>query len=215
MAIASERAPTMARVNQTICAALGTVVEREERAHVGERQREHRVLELHERREAPRVDDRALHHVWRCAVSSPAISFTAWPSAGRSTAKPSRQPPGEPGRFTTSVRAANAGDPARQHAVRRLRDGVGTDCLRDAERPAVEDGAGRLRRDVARPDAGAPVVSTTWAVVRQLRDRIRDLVALVRNDAPGDVVTLRLAATRRGRRRSDPRGCPRRRRPTP
>src|SRR5688572_21680361 len=42
-------------------------------------------------------------HVCTCSVASSDNKCKAWSSAGRSTAYPSRQPPVEPGRFTTSV----------------------------------------------------------------------------------------------------------------
>ena len=65
---------------------------------------EHRVLDTHERREPPWKWDAGDRHVWRWSVAvSPAASSMPWSSAGRITAKPSRQPPGEPGRLTTSV----------------------------------------------------------------------------------------------------------------
>src|SRR4029434_1329060 len=76
-------------------------VDGEEGADVGEGQREDRVLELDERGDAPRIGGDG--HVCRCAVSSPARSFSACSRAGRRTANPSRAPPVEPGRFTTSV----------------------------------------------------------------------------------------------------------------
>ena len=50
-AIASDRAPTIASVIQRRSCALGDAVDREERADVGERQREDRVLDLDEPRE--------------------------------------------------------------------------------------------------------------------------------------------------------------------
>ena len=68
-AIASERAPTIATVIQTRSCRARHPVDREKRADVGERQREDRVLDLDERREARRVDgDGACRHVCRCAV---------------------------------------------------------------------------------------------------------------------------------------------------
>ena len=76
-------------------------VDREEGADVREREREDGVLELDEPREPGWICERA--HVCLCAVGSPARSFSAWSSAGRRTSKPSRQPPGEPGRLTTRV----------------------------------------------------------------------------------------------------------------
>src|SRR5439155_5787993 len=86
-------------------ACARNAVDRKEGADVRERKREDGVLDLHERCEQARVADEARErvHVWRWAVASPANRPRAWPSAGLMTAKPSRQPPGEPGRFTTSA----------------------------------------------------------------------------------------------------------------
>src|SRR5262249_34852946 len=75
------------------------------RADIRERQREDRVLDLHQPRK-PRGErcGRGLNgHVCSWAVGASASSSSACPSAGRRTAKPSRQPPVEPGRLTTSV----------------------------------------------------------------------------------------------------------------
>ena len=64
----------------------GHAVHREQRADVRERQREQRVLDLHEPREAQREDGGRARHVCRCAVASLASSRSACSSAGRSTA---------------------------------------------------------------------------------------------------------------------------------
>ena len=61
-------------------------VDREQRADVRERQREERVLDLHEPREAQREHGGRARHVCRCAVDSLASSRSACSSAGRSTA---------------------------------------------------------------------------------------------------------------------------------
>ena len=95
--IASVRAPTIATVTQSQSRAGGSLADGEQHPDVRERQREDRVLELHERGEAARQGDGGGAHVCLCAVSAPASSPSAWASAGRSTANPSRQPPGEPG----------------------------------------------------------------------------------------------------------------------
>ena len=84
--IASDRAPTIATVIQSRSCARGNAVDGEQRADVGERQREQRVLDLHEPREAQREDGGRARHVCRCAVASPASSRSACSSAGRSTA---------------------------------------------------------------------------------------------------------------------------------
>ena len=130
-------------------------------------------------------------HVCRCATSrSPASSSSACASAGRSTSKPSRQPPGEPGRLTTSVEPITPATPRGQQAVRRLRDRVGADRLHDPRRLAVDDGERRLGSDVARGEPGAARREDDAHGGRELAQRGRDLVALVRYDAPLDVVPL-------------------------
>src|SRR5438128_12594008 len=74
----------------------------EQSADVRERQREDRVLDLHERREATRKSDDS-GHVCLCSDRPPAIRSIACGSAGLINAKPSRQPPGDPGRLTIKV----------------------------------------------------------------------------------------------------------------
>src|SRR5262249_16448815 len=82
----------------------GIPVDGEERADVREREREDRVLQLDERREAARQRKRGGAHVCLCVEPwSPAASSSPWTSAGWSTANPSRQPPGDPGMLTINV----------------------------------------------------------------------------------------------------------------
>ena len=59
--MASVRAPTMASVIQPIALHPGHLVDREQRADVGEGKREDRVLDLHEPREAHRHRREARH----------------------------------------------------------------------------------------------------------------------------------------------------------
>src|SRR5690349_23966578 len=82
----------------------------EERADVRERQREDGVLDLDEPRVARRQRGDGAH-VCSCTVASSASRRSACSSAGRSTAYPSRQPPVEPGRLTTSAEPATPAVP--------------------------------------------------------------------------------------------------------
>src|SRR5437764_1325396 len=87
----------------------GNTMDREKRADVGKWQRKDGVLDLHQPGEPRRKRDGA--HVARCSVRSPASSSSAWASAGFRIWKPSRHPPGEPGRFTISVRPRTPATP--------------------------------------------------------------------------------------------------------
>ena len=181
-------------------------VDREKGADVRERQREDRVLDLDEPREPRRQRRRGGRggHVCSWAVGASASSSSACASAGRRTANPSRQPPGEPGRLTTSVEPTHARGATREQAVRRLRDRVRPQRLRDARGLALEHVARRLRRHVPRREPGAAGREHEPRRAGELPDRRRDLVALVGNDAPLDVVALAAQAARRGRRRFGP-----------
>ena len=59
------------------------------------------------------------------------------------------------GKIDDERASVHAGDAAREQRVRRLRDRVGADRFRDPGRFAVDHRARRLRRHVARRDAGA------------------------------------------------------------
>ena len=132
--IASDRAPTIATVIQRRSCADGHAVDREQRADVGERQREDRVLDLHERGEALRVT-RASDHVWRCAVSLAGEQLQRVlerrPQHGEAVAAAA----GRAGQVDDERLAADAGHPAREQGVRRLRDRVGADRLGDPRAP--------------------------------------------------------------------------------
>ena len=80
-------------------------VDCEERADVGKRQREDRVLDLDEPREARREAAPGLVWQSRLLVGRRSVreQLERVRKRGRRTAKPSRQPPVEPGRLTTSV----------------------------------------------------------------------------------------------------------------
>ena len=210
-AIASVRAPTIATVIQSRSRARGAPPDGEQRADVGERQREDGVLELDEPREAGAASaGRAGAHVCRCVGRARRRAARARARApGCSTAKPSRQPPGEPGRLTTSVLPRDARDAAREQRVRRPRQRVGADRLGDAGRLAVDHGAGRLGRHVARREPRAarrehelralPASSPIAAGDRRSARRQR---RVARPRSP-----LRRAAPR-ARRRSGPRASP-------
>ena len=116
--IASVRAPTIATVIQSQSRAGRDLADGEQHPDVRERQREDRVLELHQRREAARErDGRARSRLLCASVSARRRAARARARApGCSTANPSRQPPGEPGRLTTSVAPCDAGDAAREQA---------------------------------------------------------------------------------------------------
>src|SRR5262249_9238216 len=137
-------------------------VDGEERADVGERQREHRVLDLHERCKTAGVAESARRHVWRWLTScSPASNSRAWASAGLITANPSRQPPGEPGRLTTSVLP-------RTPATPRERRACGVFAIESARMASAMPGAARSRTLAVAcgvrsrgPSPVPPVVSTT------------------------------------------------------
>ena len=156
-------------------------VDREERADVGERKREDRVLDLHQRGEEPRVAERCLGHVWRCSVVSAANSLTAWPTAGASTAQPSRHAPGEPGRLTTSVEPTMPAAPRESIPCGVLAIGVRPHGLGDPRRAALDDLGGRLRRHIARTEPGAPGREHERARLGQLAKSRGDLVAVVGN----------------------------------
>src|SRR5581483_7557159 len=81
-------------------------------------------------------------------------------------------------------------DAPREQPVRRPRDRVGTDRLRDARRLTVEHRPRRFRRHVARRHAGAARGDDDVCGARKLAERRGDLRRLVRDDAPLDVVPV-------------------------
>ena len=86
---------------------------------------------------------------------------------------------------------ANAGEPAREESVRRLRDRVGTDRLGDPRRGALEHGYRCLGRDVAETEAGsAGREDEVRPVVGEAGNGVGDRVALVGNHPPDDVVAV-------------------------
>ena len=116
---------------------------------------------------------------------------------GRSTSKPSRQPPGEPGRFTTSAWPRTPASPRESRAC-------GVFASESARSASAIPGATRSSTSAVAsgvtsrgPSPVPPVVSTTAAVLGELGDRLGDRVALVRHDPPLDLVALlRRAAPR-------------------
>ena len=141
--------------------------DREERADVGERQREDRVLDLHEPREARgqrRERRRRGGHGRHATGGSRAASGLAVgqsrcarrggrahaSSAGREHGVAVAAAAGRAGEVDDERAADRAGGAAREQGVRRLVQRVGTQRLRDARRLALEHVARRLGRDVAR-----------------------------------------------------------------
>ena len=119
----------------------GPRVDGEERAHIGERQREHGVLDPHERRQPAGKRDVAAAPVTSAGAGSrvsPAASSRPWRSAGRRTSNPSRQPPGRPRQVDDERRSPKPGDAAREQSVRRARERIRADRLRDARRLAID-----------------------------------------------------------------------------
>jgi hypothetical protein len=99
-------------------------------------------------------------------------------AAGRAREVDDERAPGDPG------------GPAREQPVRRLRDRVGAEGLGDAGRLTVEHVAGRLRRDVAWGEPGAARREDQPRGRRELAQRFGDLLPLVRDDAPLDLVPV-------------------------
>ena len=130
-------------------------------------------------------------------------------SAGSSTAKPSRQPPGEPGRLTTSVARATPATPRERSACGVARDASAriASAMPGASRSSTRPR--RLRRHVARREAGA--AGREHDGDRRPRDRrshqrsrrLRRARHAARPRSPPQ------RAARRAGRRSCPRACPR------
>ena len=100
--IASERAPTIANVIQRRSCAEGTTCTLSSAPMYANGSANTVCSIFTSDAKRARERDRGAH-VARCSVGSPAISSSAWASAGLISSKPSRQPPGEPGRLTISV----------------------------------------------------------------------------------------------------------------
>ena len=79
---------------------------------------------------------------------------------------------------------------AREQAVRRLRDRVGADRLRDPGGLALEHRACRLGCDVASGEPGPAGGEDERRLARKLHDRRRDLLSLVGYQAAIDFVTI-------------------------
>ena len=181
--MANERAPTIATVIQHEVRDARPAVDRQDRADVGVGQREDRVLEAHEAHEALRECDGA-HRP--CAVGSERSSLTACSSTGSSTAQPSSQARGLPGRVITIVRARMPETPRESAAVRRVPQRVGAQGLVDARAQPLERRTRGLGRDVARREARAAgrEHDVGRVLVAQAREARGDLVALVGQHAP-------------------------------
>ena len=138
-------------------------------------------------------------------------------SAGWMTAKPSRQPPGDPGRFTTSVRP-------RRPATPRESSACGVRAIASARIASASPGASRssnaprrLRRHVSRGESGASRCQYEQRIVLvdELADRVGDRVQLVGDDRGGRRRSPPHVGARRARLRSRPRERPRGRHRTP
>jgi hypothetical protein len=97
---------------------------------------------------------------------------------------------GRSGEIHDERRAGDAGDATGEEAVRRLRDRVGADCLRDAGRLPVEHLARGLGRDVARREPRAARRQDEPRARDELAQRGDDPVVLVRHHTPLDLVAL-------------------------
>src|SRR5436190_4096466 len=85
---------------------------------------------------------------------------------------------------------ADARDSAREQAVRRLRDRICANRLRDPRRRPLKHLGGRLGRHVAGAETGAAGRQDQNGLFRELHDRVGDGLAVVGDDAPLDLVTL-------------------------
>src|SRR5262249_45450864 len=138
---------------------------RQKGARVRKRECEHRVLELDQPRKQARQLNGSSRHVCRCAVAwSPAASSSACLSAGRRTAKPSRQPPGEPGRLTIIVAPRRPASPRESRAcgVRSRASARIASATPGASRSSTAAVASGVTSRGANPVP--PVVSTTLAM---------------------------------------------------
>ena len=209
-AIARLRAPTIATVIQKQLAAPRAPARGEDRAGVGVRQREHRVLELDQAHEPAGVDGGRA----QCAVGRSSSSRSPCSSAGAMASKSSAQAFGLPGRFTISAAAADAAAAAREHAVRRDGDRHRPHVLVEAGRGPLDHLGGRLGRDVARARSRCrPCVSTRSAAAGQVAQRRGDLGPLVGHHAPRRELEARRRAGVASRTSPlGPRACRRRRR---
>ena len=210
-AIASDRAPTIATVIQTRSCALGTAsTARNAPTYAnGSAKTVCSILTSEAKRRgsgpaltasrsgvgkaAPALlgsGEPTLRSAGDPTASRRRAACSAWSSAGWSTAKPSRHAAGRAGQVDDERRPADTGDPAREQAVRRLRDRVGADRLGDPRRRTIEHLHRRLRGDVARTEARSARGEHDLGVVRQGNDRVGDRVALVRHDPPLDLEPL-------------------------
>ena len=85
----------------------------------------------------------------------------------------------------------HAGDPTREQRMRSLDDRVGANRLGDPGHGALEHLGRRFRRDVTRREAGAAGGQHDRGLLRELRNRLGDRVAVVGHDAAFDLVALR------------------------
>ena len=188
-------------------------VDGEEGADVRERQREDRVLDLHERREAAR--DRpsassclAVRRLLAGEELEPVHQRR--PQDREAVAAAARRAR----RLTTSVRAADAGDPARKQRVRRLRDRVGADRLgepgreRGRRRRASPRASRRAARSPCRPSSGRAERRPPLAHAPRRSPRARRGRRVRSTSNPSRLEQLREHVAAAG-----PRARPRRRRP--
>ena len=167
------------------------IADGQERADVGERQREDRVLELDEPGEphGQRGERRSSRlHVLLLVRRRAAPAHARVPGSAPRSRHGSRRANRGGSRRAPGRRA---GDAAREQAVRRLRDRVGAERLGDPRRLALEHGARRLGRDVARGETGAAGRQHDCGASRRARGSPPRSLALVGNHAALDVVAVR------------------------
>jgi hypothetical protein len=86
--------------------------------------------------------------------------------------------------------ASNSGDPARQEAMRRLRDRVGADRLSDPGREPLQHRRRSLWSDVARAKPRAACRQDEPRLAGELLDRFGNCVTLVGDNSAHDVEAL-------------------------
>ena len=129
-------------------------------------------------------------HVCSCAVGVVREQLERVRERRLQHREPVAAPAGRAGEIDDERRTDDARRTAREQPVRRLRDRVRPQRLRDPRRLAVEHVARRLGRDVARREPRAAGREDERAPSRELADRRGDLIALVGNDPPLDVVAV-------------------------
>ena len=112
------------------------------------------VLVLRQRDGA--IDQCGAHDPGHRGWSPPASWSSAWSSTSARTARPSRTPPGEPGRLTTRVRPATPHTPRDRTEVGHLGQPGAADGVGEAGNLIIQHAEGGFRGGVGRRDAGSP-----------------------------------------------------------